>query len=82
MKKILIGKVISTKMQKTVVVEVESKLIHPKYRKVIIRHKKYKAHNEKHELNVGDQVKMEETRPISKDKRFMVIEKLAVKGKK
>ena len=76
MKKTLIGKVVSTKMTKTVVVMVERKLRHPVYHKVIIRHKKYKAHNEKLELTVGDTVKMEETRPISKDKHFIVIEKL------
>lgn len=76
MKKILIGEVLSTKMQKTVVVRVERKFRHELYRKVIIRHKKYKAHNENLELVVGDTVKIEETRPISKDKHFKVIEKL------
>jgi small subunit ribosomal protein S17 len=63
-------------MQKTVVVKVERKFRHPLYRKIIIRHKKYKAHNEKLELVIGDKVKIEETRPISKDKHFNVIEKL------
>lgn len=76
MKKTLIGNIVSTKMNKTVVVEVESKLIHPRYRKVIIRHKKYKAHNDELELAVGDQVSIVETRPISKDKHFKVVEKI------
>ncbi len=75
MKKTLIGKVVSTKMTKTVVVKVERKFRHPVYHKVIIRHKKYKAHNEKLDLKLGDMVKIEETKPISKDKHFMVIEK-------
>lgn len=81
MKKTLVGEVVSTKMQKTVVVKVERKFTHPKYRKVIIRHKKYKAHNEDLDLKIGDKVKIEETRPISKDKHFKVVEKLEVKSK-
>ena len=76
MKKNLIGQVVSTKMQKTVLVKVERKFSHARYRKVIIRHKKYKAHNEDLKLNVGDTVKIEETRPISKDKHFIVVKKL------
>ena len=76
MKKILTGKVVSIKMIKTVVVMVERKFRHPVYHKVIVRHKKYKAHNEKLDLKLGDIVKIEETKPISKDKHFIVIEKL------
>ncbi|KKQ23626.1 MAG: 30S ribosomal protein S17 [Candidatus Roizmanbacteria bacterium GW2011_GWC2_37_13] len=76
MKKTLIGEIISTKMQKTVVVKVERKFTHSRYGKVIIRHKKYKAHNENLELGVGDVVKISETKPISKDKHFIVVEKL------
>lgn len=76
MKKILTGKVVSMKMIKTVVVIVERKFRHPVYHKVIVRHKKYKAHNEKLDLKLGDIVKIEETKPISKDKHFIVIEKL------
>jgi small subunit ribosomal protein S17 len=79
MKKIFIGDVVSTKMQKTVVVRVERKFRHPLYKKVITRHKKFKAHNEKLELAVGDRVEIEETRPISKDKHFIVKEKITVK---
>jgi len=76
MAKTLIGKVVSTKMQKTVVVKVERKFRHPLYEKVITRHKKYKAHNEEFKLKEGDMVKIIETRPISKDKHFRVAEKL------
>ena len=76
MKKTLTGIVMSTKMQKTVVVQIERKFRHLIYGKVIIRHKKYKAHNESLELKVSDKVKIEETRPISKDKHFRVVEKI------
>jgi len=82
MKKTLIGKVISVKMNKTVVVKVERKLIHARYKKVIIRHKKYKAHNENLKLSIGDMVQIDETRPISKDKHFIVTKKLEVKSQK
>ena len=71
------GKVISTKMIKTVVVLVERKFRHAIYHKIIIRHKKFKAHNEKLDLKLGDVVKIEETKPISKDKHFKVIEKIS-----
>jgi len=77
MSKILTGTVISTKMQKTVVVKVERKFRHPLYEKVITRHKNYKAHNEDFDLKEGDVVKIIETRPISKEKHFKVIEKLS-----
>lgn len=76
MRKKLIGQVVSTKMQKTVVVRVERKFIHPLYKKVVKRHKKYKAHNDRFDLKEGDIVKIEESRPISKDKHFRVIEKV------
>jgi small subunit ribosomal protein S17 len=76
MKKVLEGKVVSNKMTKTVVVSVERKTRHPIYQKVIIRHKKYKAHNENLNLEIGDVVEIEETKPISKDKHFRVIKKL------
>lgn len=80
MKKTLIGKVVSTKMQKTVTVEVERKFRHPLYKKVVVRHKKYKAHNEKFDLRDGDWVKIEESRPISKEKHFVVKEKVLKVG--
>jgi len=77
MKKKLIGKIISTKMQKTVTVLVERKFRHPIYRKVITHHKKYKAHNEQFNLKLGDQVMIEETKPISREKHFKVIKKIS-----
>lgn len=76
MKKMLIGKVVSTKMTKTVVILVERKFRHAVYHKIVIRHKKFQAHNEKLDLHLGDIVKIEETRPISKNKHFIVVEKL------
>lgn len=69
----LIGKVVSTKMDKTIVVSVERKIRHPRYKKVIVRHKKYKARNENTKIKVGDMVKITETRPISKDVTFVVV---------
>lgn len=74
MSKILIGKVVSTKMPKTVTVEVESRQPHPLYKKIVKRVKKYKVHNENLEVQPGDRVRIQETRPISKDKHFKVIE--------
>ena len=67
------GTVVSNKMQKTVVVKVERTFRHPQYGKVITRGKKYYAHNEGKELQVGDQVKIVETRPLSKLKRWRVV---------
>ena len=62
-------------MEKTVVVEVERVTQHPKYLRRIRVHKKYKAHDEKNEYQIGDIVVIEETRPLSKDKHWRVIEK-------
>lgn len=73
-KRILKGRVRSNKMKKTVVVEVTSLKTHPKYRKKIKSTKKYKAHHENLVLNVGDVITIEESRPISKDKRWVVKE--------
>lgn len=75
-KRQLTGTVISNKMQKTVVVEVERIKEHPKYKRRYKVHKKYKAHDEKGECKVGDRVIIEECRPISKEKRWRVIKKL------
>jgi len=75
-KKTLQGKVVSDKMQKTVVVEVERVKEHPKYKRRFKVHKKYKAHDEKGEFHVGDTVIIEETNPISKDKKWKVIQKI------
>lgn len=74
-KKRLKGKVVSDKMEKTVVVKVERIKEHPKYKKRYKIHKKYKAHDEKGEYKVGDKVVIEECRPMSKDKRWRVIPK-------
>jgi len=75
-KKRLKGTVISSKMQKTVVVNVERIKEHQKYKKRYKIHKKYKAHDEKEEYKVGDKVIIEECRPISKQKRWRVIGKI------
>jgi len=75
-KKRLIGKVISDKMAKTVVVEAERTTRHPKYKRTYKVHKKYKAHNKLGEVKVGDVVIIEECRPISKEKRWRVINKI------
>ncbi|MGQ0810700.1 MAG: 30S ribosomal protein S17 [Nitrospiraceae bacterium] len=71
-----IGKVVSDKMNKTVVVAVERSVIHPMYRKVLRRVTKLKAHDEQNACKVGDRVKMIETRPISKDKHFRIVQVL------
>ena len=70
----LIGDVVSASNKKTVVVEVERIKEHPKYKRRYKVHKRYKAHDEKEEVKVGDKVMIEECRPISKDKRWKVIE--------
>lgn len=75
-KKKLTGIVVSDKMEKTVVVEVERVKEHPKYRRRFKVHKKYKAHDENKEYHLGDKVVIEETKPISKDKRWRVIQKI------
>jgi small subunit ribosomal protein S17 len=74
-KRKLIGKVVSTKNQNTLVVSVERIKEHEKYRKRIKFHKKYKAHVDGGEYQIGDNVIIEETKPISKDKRWKVISK-------
>lgn len=76
MAKPIVGTVISTKMQKTIVVRIERKFRHPMYRKVITRHKKFKAHCEDPTIQEGDTVSIKETRPISKDKHFIFVEKI------
>jgi len=66
------GVVVSNKMKKTVVVKVDRTFRHPEYEKVVTRGKKYYAHDESGTLNIGDKVKIEETRPLSKLKRWRV----------
>ena len=80
-RKTRVGTVVSDKMDKTVVVAVESIYRHPKYKKVVRSTRKFKAHDEKNECEIGDVVKMMETRPLSKEKRWRIIEimKKAVK---
>lgn len=74
--KILKGVVVSDKMQKTVVVEVNSFVKHPKYGKYMKKSKKYKAHDEENVYKIGDKISIQETRPISKDKTFRVVGKI------
>lgn len=69
-----IGIVTSNKMQKTVAVTVERQVIHPLYKRVVRRSKKFLAHDEKNECRVGDTVRIQETRPLSRRKRWRVIE--------
>jgi small subunit ribosomal protein S17 len=73
-KKIYSGKVISNKMEKTVVVAVTRLFQHPVYKKTMKRVTKFKVHDEKNKCNIGDTVKIVETRPLSKEKRWVVIE--------
>lgn len=69
-----VGVVVSDKMQKTVVVAVENRAPHPKYQKIVVKTKRYKAHDEDNKCKVGDRVRIQETRPLSKTKRWMVID--------
>ncbi len=68
------GKVLSNKMDKTIVVAVVDNVKHPLYKKIIKRTYKLKAHDEKNECSIGDTVKVMETRPLSKDKRWRLVE--------
>lgn len=74
LRKTRVGKVISNKMQKTIVVAIEDSVKHPLYGKVIKRTFKLKAHDEENICQIGDKVKVMETRPISKDKRWRLVE--------
>ena len=74
LRKTRVGKVVSNKMDKTIVVAIEDNVKHPKYGKVIKRTIKLKAHDENNECGVGDTVKIMETRPLSKDKRWRLVE--------
>jgi len=73
-RKVLTGKVVSDKMDKTVVVAVETRVRHPLYERIIRRTRKFKAHDEQNACRIGDKVKMMETRPLSKDKRWRITE--------
>ena len=72
-RKVRVGKVVSDKMDKTVVVTVEDRVAHPVYKKIIGRTYRLKAHDELNECGVGDRVRVMETRPLSKDKRWRVV---------
>jgi small subunit ribosomal protein S17 len=73
-KRVLVGRVLSNRMDKTVVIEVERKRRHRLYDKVIANRKKYKAHDEENACQVGDLVRVIESRPISREKRWVVTE--------
>ena len=74
LRKVRTGKVVSDKMDKTIVVAVEDHVKHPLYKKIVKRTYKLKAHDENNECNVGDTVRVLETRPLSKDKRWRLVE--------
>ena len=79
-KRILQGKVVSDKGDKTVVVLIERKVAHPIYGKIIRRSKKYHAHDETNEYTLGDVVRIEETKPISKTKTWLVKDRVTAGG--
>lgn len=72
-----VGLVVSDKMDKTVVVAVENRAPHPKYRKIVVRTKRYKVHDEENKCKVGDRVRIQETRPLSRTKRWTVVDILS-----
>ena len=74
LRKTRIGKVVSNKMDKTIVVAIENHVKHPLYNKIVKKTFKLKAHDENNECNIGDTVKVMETRPLSKDKRWRLVE--------
>ena len=74
LRKVRTGKVTSNKMDKTIVVAIEEHVKHPLYNKVVKRTYKLKAHDENNECNIGDTVQVMETRPLSKDKRWRLVE--------
>jgi small subunit ribosomal protein S17 len=69
-----VGVVVSDKMDKTVVVAVENRSAHPKYGKIVVKTKRYKAHDEENKCKEGDRVRIQETRPLSRTKRWLVAE--------
>ena len=73
-RKVRVGKVVSDKMDKTVVVAIADRVAHPLYKKIVGRTYKLKAHDENNECGVGDTVKVMETRPLSREKRWRVVE--------
>ncbi len=75
-RRVLLGRVVSNKMEKTVTVRVDRRVRHPLYGKFVTHSKKFSAHDESNALEIGDEVRIQECRPISKRKRFEVIEKV------
>ena len=73
-RKTRVGRVVSDKMEKTIVVAIEDRVAHPLYKKIVKRTYKLKAHDEKNECGIGDRVRVMETRPLSKDKRWRLVE--------
>ncbi len=73
-RKTRVGKVVSDKMDKTIVVAIEDRVQHPLYKKIVKRTYKLKAHDEQNQCGIGDKVLVMETRPISKDKRWRLVE--------
>lgn len=73
-RRILQGTVLSNKMKKTIIVSVVSKFIHPLYKKAVTKRKKYKVHDENNDAKIGDIVKIVESRPLSSEKRFKLLE--------
>ena len=73
-RKTIVGKVVSNKMDKTIVVAMEDSVKHPLYGKIVKRTVKFKAHDEQNECNIGDRVRIMETRPLSKEKRWRLVE--------
>jgi small subunit ribosomal protein S17 len=69
-----VGEVIASKMAKTIIVRVQRRFAHPKFKKVVTGYKKFYAHDEKNEAKVGDRVRIEETRPLSKTKRWRLVQ--------
>jgi small subunit ribosomal protein S17 len=69
-----VGEVVSDRMAKTIVVRVERRFQHPRFRKVLTRYKKFYAHDEKSEAKIGDRVRIQETRPLSRTKSWRLIE--------
>ena len=74
LRKTRVGKVVSNKMDKTIVVAIEDHVKHPLYKKIVKKTYKLKAQDENNECNIGDKVKVMETRPLSKDKRWRLVE--------
>lgn len=74
MRKTEVGKVVSNKMDKTIVVAIENSISHKLYNKIVKRTIKFKAHDENNECSIGDRVRIMETRPLSKDKRWRLVE--------